>query len=77
MGTSQVLLQSPFKMGGGQKFPTSIDLPVIDFAQVYSGQSAQRNNQAENLINAFTDYGFCLISNLPDYNQDEVFEAIK
>lgn len=61
----------------GQKFPTAIDLPVIDFANVYSNQASKRASEAENLINAFTKFGFCLISNLPEYNLDQVEKAIK
>lgn len=64
-------------MGGGQKFPTAIDLPVIDFANVYSSQGSKRASEAENLINAFTKFGFCLISNLPDYDLEQVYKAIK
>ncbi len=63
-------------MGGEQKFPSAIELPIIDFKDVYSGGTL-RKKQAENLIDAFTTYGFCLISNLADYCQEDVFKAIK
>ena len=63
-------------MGGGQKLPDEIKLPIIDFANIGKGGRA-RANEAEKLIDAFTQVGFCLISNVPDYKQDQIFEAIK
>ena len=60
----------------GSKFPSAINLPIIDFKNVYSG-GQKRTSEADNLIKAFTEFGFCLISNVPDYNLNEVHEAIK
>ena len=56
--------------------PDVIDLPIIDFSNVYSGGS-RRTTEANKLIDAFTDVGFCLIANVPGYNQEEIQEAIK
>ncbi len=63
-------------MGVQDKFP-SIDLPIINFENVYSDNQECRLKEALQLVDAFTKYGFCLISNLPNYNEAEVFEATK
>ena len=62
-------------MGGGQKLPEEIKLPIIDFANITEAKS--RANEAQKLIDAFTQVGFCLIANVPNYQQDQIFEAIK
>ena len=62
-------------MGGGQKLPEEIKLPIIDFANI--AQAKSRANEAQKLIDAFTQVGFCLIANVPNYQQDQIFEAIK
>ena len=53
-----------------------IELPIIDFQNV-NGSSEARTLEAKKLIDAFTDVGFCLISNVLDYEQNEVLEAIR
>ena len=62
-------------MEGGSQI-TKIDLPIINFTNIGQGGKA-RATEAEKLIDAFTQVGFCLISNVPDYHQDQIFEAIK
>ena len=64
-------------MGGGQKLPEEIKLPIIDFANITQANSKSRANEAQKLIDAFTQVGFCLIANVPNYQQDQIFEAIK
>ena len=53
----------------------NIELPIIDFNNIF--QSETRGLESQKLIDAFTEVGFCLISNVPNYDQNEVLEAIR
>ena len=63
-----------YKMDLGRKM-NNIELPIINFNNVF--QSETRGLESQKLIDAFTEVGFCLISNVPDYNQNEVLEVIR
>ena len=53
----------------------NIELPIINFNNVF--RSETRGLESQKLIDAFTEVGFCLISNVPNYDQNEVLEAIR
>ncbi len=60
----------------GKNLPADIDLPTIDYAKILSGGQA-RSGEAERLIDAFTNVGFCLLTYPPGYEMEAVFKAIK
>jgi hypothetical protein len=56
--------------------PSDIKLPVIEYDKVLSG-GVEMSQQAQKMVNAFTEFGFCMLSNIPEYNQEEVLKAVK
>ena len=53
-----------------------IELPIVDFKHVLSDGEA-RKSESNKLVDAFSNVGFCLVTNLPEYDESEVFEAIR
>ena len=53
-----------------------IELPIVDFKRVLSDGEA-RKSESNKLVDAFSNVGFCLVTNLPEYDESEVFEAIR
>lgn len=54
-----------------------LSLPVVDLSPAALGGDANRAAQIANLVDSFTDYGFCFVTGLEGYDGQALFEAMR
>ena len=56
--------------------PNAISLPLIDLTEIATDPTARRI-QAQRLVDAFTEFGFCLLKGIDGYDEDELLKWTK